>query len=51
MVKAEYKVVRWGGMAAERLEKILNELGADHWAIVYCNDNMIILGRLAETPP
>ena len=47
-MKIEYKVIRWGGMEAERLEKILNDLGAESWVIVYCNENRIILTRLAD---
>ena len=41
-MKAEYKVLRWGGMAAERLERILNDLGADSWTV--------ILARLPAPP-
>ena len=47
-MRVEYKVLRWGGMEAERLEKILNDLGAESYAIVYMNENRIVLTRLAD---
>ena len=41
-MRVEYKVLRWGGMAAERLERILNDLGTDSWTV--------ILARLPAPP-
>jgi hypothetical protein len=44
-MKYNYRVLKVLGMRAEGMEKQLNDLGAEGYAVVYANEAIIILGR------